>query len=102
MDSPDSLVSEGFGFVGELGTWDVDGDFSLTVPIPFARIHSRRRGDHVIVQGRVGLQIKDFDEQEIVCFNFFVFPTTSWLKNQRGTDRTSWKVVPGRAACKTL
>ena len=33
MDSLDSLVSEGFGFVGEL-TWDVDGDFSLTVPYP--------------------------------------------------------------------
>ena len=72
MDSPDSLVSEGFGFVGEL-TWDVDGDFSLTVPYPFAWIHSRRRGDHVIVQGRVGLQINIFiDDNEFVssCLYF--------------------------------
>ena len=34
-----------------------------------------------------------------VCFNLIVFPTTSRLENQRGTGRTSRKVVPGSAAC---
>ena len=54
----------------------------------------------VIVQGRVGLQINNFYDDLGVWFQLLVFQTTSWLEDQTGTGRTSWKVVPGSAACR--